>query len=267
MDFLTSVARRQVEPGSGIRPRSPSRFAPPAARVEPPVSDATDLVEMPVEAVAPRPPSAAMAATAPEALSGGRASETWRVSDASRSAAGPDGSDRGFGRGRPRRPSGPERGEPLVALSPTAAGVPPAPSGRGRDAPTAPSRAVEVRPRQAPEGGPDRPLDGRPRSPTDDRDSTVHASERLARSHEPLVAAAMPSVAVAAHDISRLGPVESLRPAGPEPPVVTVTIGRVEVRALVAPPAEAAKPAARPSAPATVSLEDYLERRHGAAPR
>lgn len=45
-------------------------------------------------------------------------------------------------------------------------------------------------------------------------------------------------------------------------PVVNVTIGRVEVRAVVAPPP--ARERRKTAAPKALSLEEYLERRHGA---
>jgi len=45
-------------------------------------------------------------------------------------------------------------------------------------------------------------------------------------------------------------------------PVVNVTIGRVEVRAVVAPPP--ARERRKPAAPKALSLEEYLDRRHGA---
>jgi hypothetical protein len=56
---------------------------------------------------------------------------------------------------------------------------------------------------------------------------------------------------------------EEPTPLRAEPPVVTVTIGRVEVRAIVPPPAPE-----RPKADArkALSLEEYLERRHGGRP-
>lgn len=49
--------------------------------------------------------------------------------------------------------------------------------------------------------------------------------------------------------------------AAAEPPVVKVTIGRVEVRAILPPPAPERRV---PAPPAALSLEEYLERRHGA---
>lgn len=50
---------------------------------------------------------------------------------------------------------------------------------------------------------------------------------------------------------------------GTDPPVVHVSIGRVEVRAITAPAPVRERPAA-PSPPAAISLDEYLERRHGA---
>jgi hypothetical protein len=44
-------------------------------------------------------------------------------------------------------------------------------------------------------------------------------------------------------------------------PVVRITIGRVEVRAVLPPPVP--RPRREPPAPKTLSLDEYLDRRHG----
>ena len=53
---------------------------------------------------------------------------------------------------------------------------------------------------------------------------------------------------------------EPLSGAAVEPPIVKVTIGRVEVRAVMLPPA---RERPKKEAPKALSLEEYLERRHG----
>ncbi|MCL4798474.1 MAG: hypothetical protein KJ025_02745 [Burkholderiales bacterium] len=57
-------------------------------------------------------------------------------------------------------------------------------------------------------------------------------------------------------------PLPAVEPQAIVEPVVNVTIGRVEVRAVMAPlPARERR---KPATPKALSLEEYLERRHGA---
>jgi hypothetical protein len=83
----------------------------------------------------------------------------------------------------------------------------------------------------------------------------------------PLVQVAPPSPSHGTRVTQATQPVERIRRLDADPPVVTVTIGRLEVRAVAASTLAPAPASARPTASKTLSLEDYLEQRHGAVQR
>jgi hypothetical protein len=92
-------------------------------------------------------------------------------------------------------------------------------------------------------------------------------AKRPEASYLPLVKAAPASLAHATRATQATQPVERIRRGDAEAPGITVTIGRVEVRAITAPALALAPAPARPAAAKTLSLEDYLDRRYGTAQR
>jgi len=263
MDFLTNVARRQVEPGTGVRPRWPSGFAIPV----PPARDGLDPIETPSEAIAPHQPAervplpAATGWAAPRpAVYVGRAPGP-RESDRYASTL-----DRGS-RGPMTQRSPVERRSSDVRIVPAVRNPASVESGRRQDSPVMPSGAIA----SSPDRGRER-VRGSGLEATVDQgapaDKPAATDVNRPAAAGPRLVPAGPSSAVVTAAASSLGPVEALRRAPSGLPNVTVTIGRVEVRAVTAPAAPAATPVAGGAARSTaISLDDYLEHRHGATSR
>jgi len=245
-DFLDRLAIRQVSPSVGLQPRLPSRFADRGS---------SGLVEEGGLAAAPRPAD----------VQGGPMNEPM-------SAA----------RGRPEdlsvgiSPLAPVRvAEPHTGDAPAPEVAPPASLGDAALPPT-PAPAEPPRPRRSEEGA------HRLESAIVAIPDATHAPPEPVRAPERLapVAEAAPA---AGHERSDLlvAPRREVpavpavpQPAAPHsgrmdqgPPEVTVSIGRIEVRA-IADAAPTAPPRLRPAERRpTLSLDEYLERRHGTGRR
>ena len=234
-DFLTRLAERQMSDAPGVAPRLPSRFAP--AEPAPPAIEALPqprplVVASPVASVLER---AAVRPVEHHADSPARDEQP-------RSAAEPHAREIPLA---PDRTAAPAR----QAVVPTPDGRPASidePLVAERRTPPPPSNRL---PREQPRAEP--------------RDEMRATSDLVPPSPrhpipEPTVLVRRPSAVMPAtrHRSERVEPTA----VRGEAPVVTVTIGRVEVRAIVPPPAPE-----RPKADArkALSLEDYLERRHG----
>ena len=221
--FLARLAARQIAPGGGLRPRAVSRFAGPEAGVVPDAS--APRVALDMRATAPAP--AAQAASAPPA-------------HAVRPAlAAPTRVDTGP---LPR----PDHEPPARRPTPRDGGRPTSPADMLRaDESTVPDATRAEAVLQAPPSPPQEPPPYvEPLVPRE------IARARTAREPE-----AQGPVRVAA---------ASRPPAVPpaEETVVRITIGRIEVRAATPTPAPPREKRAAPR-PGTMSLDEYLDRRHG----
>jgi hypothetical protein len=235
-DFLTRLAERQISDAPGVTPRVPSRFAPaePAPpAVEPLPQPQPLVVASPIASVLER---AAVGRVEPHADSPAPAEAP--PSTAERRAI--------------EIPVPPDR-----TATPAKQAVVPAPTRR-----PAPIDERFVADRRTPPPGNDLPREPRaePRDGIRATSNLVPPSPRHPIP-EPTVLVRRPPAVMppTGHRSER----EEPTPLRAEPPVVTVTIGRVEVRAIVPPPAPE-----RPKADArkALSLEEYLERRHGGRP-
>lgn len=258
--FLDRLAVRQVSPSIGVRARVPSRFADgsrPALVEEEavPLARSDSAPEMSPVAEPRSPdragPNGARAArrsgpagpirslalperSAEPRTRDGHASEPGRAviapvathSPAARERSRETGSERGE-RGAQRMADPAEPATPAPAL--------PAPP-RAEPEPNSPQRLVAI-------------ADDSASPPRVRSDLLVEVAREVP---------AVPSVPQAA------APIAGRRDQGP--PDVTVSIGRIEVRAITDAPATPAPLPAVQQRP-TLSLEEYLERRHGAARR
>jgi hypothetical protein len=243
-DFLTRLAERQLATAPGVSPRLPSRFGPPVVsqlQREAPHQALGRVAALP--SVAPPPRAAA--------------------------AEGDDADDE-------RRPAAPlvraEPARPAFAGPAAAAELTPAPlmpprvAGNGEEMPPAgraqPRLEIVERLVRVRGGTTEPPLPPIARQKTDVASPRVEITNRAQAgrpfpSPAPLVPPG-PGVPAVPQAFATDVPVVD-RGA---PPVVKVTIGRLEVRAAVPPPPlrERRTPPARKA----LSLEEYLDRRHGA---
>lgn len=269
--FLTHIAARLGEPEGQLRPRRPSLFepavpaAPDFALAGAPAEGLPDgAFDAAVETDAP-----AVGMPAPSALPArqrrtGPGSAAARPADPDHSAdPSPDAVDV-----TPvARDAAPRRTAQRALADEAAAGP-----GMVPDMPVPKGPGCAIRPTRIAASPPTVPAD--PAGPVEDRPSPArrHPAQPLPRRDDaaapvdrrPDVAAPMP--APPASGILQV-PVAARIAAGPPParahraePEIHVTIGRVEVRAEAAPPADAARPA-RPSP--VMSLDDYLRTRRG----
>jgi hypothetical protein len=222
--FLARLAARQIAPGGGLRPRAVSRFAAPEAEASP---DEPPLLVAPVPAVMPPSPPASPEAAVPK-----------QVPAALQAARGdPDAAER-------RAP------HPVLRA--------PEPASPGEDQPRSPlsgERDSDDR---------ERPRNGRVAALAQVAPAAARTPE-----HPPNPAPLVPREIVRARETTaQHAPVAARAAVAPMPtaveaadaPVVRVTIGRIEVRAAAPAPAREKRPAARPK---TMSLDEYLDRRHG----
>jgi len=250
-DFLGHLAARIVDPERAVRPRLASRFEPvsPAAPALPDNGglQGPSLVEVRAEepAIAPPPARSLRPATAAPAAPEATAEEAEREPAPAPSR-----------RRRARRRSG---AEDAPALS--------APLPRPRQEPLqAQVRPAPSRPRMGPT--PSSEPDGAPavREPADSpssrgrrlsaRDGPEPADSPAPR--PPPTFAAPPSGTTAALLAPPARAVLAPRAKQPPEPTIQVTIGRIEVRA-TPPPAPSTRPPT--TAPAAVSLDEYLRQR------
>jgi hypothetical protein len=229
--FLARLAQRQLEPPPAqLRPRAVSRFAArqpdaPATEEGPRVLPSVPQSRPQVQRERPEPP--ASDERAEQVLAPMRARPARQSTEV---AATPASSARGFALSLPQPPrardESPGRGESRgnVDVEASHAGVVPVTPAAAPDV-AAPEPPVPLVPRRAPPA-----------------------------SEEPLRAGPRPD-----DGSSDLPPPRAIEATRDEH-VVRVTIGRVEVRAVLPPPREK-REAPRPR---TLSLDEYLERRHGA---
>lgn len=231
--FFERLARRQVEPITLVRPRRLSRFADmePAAPPNPDVC-ASELL--------PAPPT------------------TRRVTG----VAAPDRENAAPADGKTHETPMPAAGSQDTGSGQTAKMVPvlePArrdtrtesASERGRSLPSAAQPSSVKTPPAGYRGG------ASPKAQTRDTPSPL-----VPPAHTPRRSASLPLAPASPRATANPRTAERISHAHEVEPVVHVTIGRVEVRAVVEQqPAREKRPAPRPK---TLSLDEYLERRHGA---
>ena len=231
-DFLTRLAARQLGAEPSVTPRVPSRFAPAPA-----VNDVLEIV--PATSAAAGPPTT-------ESRHVVRNVEEQIRPTASPSVVDTPVAIRAIARERESTP------RPIV--TPSVASV--------RMHPVEAASAGPIPPVELP-----RPVDQPPRhaAPTETIRTEVarsagHAANPPAEPRmRPLVPQVplMPPRAIIRDAIAQDVSATDHRF---EPPAVTVTIGRVEVRAIVTPPARERRGV---EAPKALSLEEYLDRRRG----
>jgi hypothetical protein len=223
-NFLGRLAARQIAPGRGLRPRSVSRFAAPESEV---AADAPSLLVAPAPAA--KPPSAAANAqsTAPMPEQA-----DLQAAHGSADAIEPRGLH-----SEPRAPDPGSRTEP--PQRPLPAGETDTTdiegSGNGR------SGAVAVAAHAA------APAPGRPRHPSPLVPREIVRARETTTQHTAVAARSAVATVPAAAETA-------------DEPVVRITIGRIEVRAAAPAPAREKRHPARPK---TMSLDEYLDRRHG----
>jgi hypothetical protein len=223
-NFLGRLAARQIAPGRGLRPRSVSRFAAPEAEA---AAEPRPLLVAPAQAA--KPPSAAAIAQS-----------TAPMPEQADLQAAQGSADAIEPRGLRSEPRAPDPG------SPTEPPQRPLPAGETDttdiDRPrNGRSGAVAVAAHAAAPspGHPRHPSPLVPREIVRARETTTQHTAAAARS----AVATVPAAAERADE-----------------PVVRITIGRIEVRAADPAPAREKRPPARPK---TMSLDEYLDRRHG----
>lgn len=263
-DFFTQLVRRARLEGPSIQPRRPSRFESPAAGM--PAEPAPGLRPAAGRAVAARdpgtsrifPPTGKSGPSLP--LVDAEAGVSPRPEPRSKATPPPPGESRGHARG-PQAPAAPV---PVEARS--AKPEPSSVESFPQPMETAPARVAapvpvmpEPEPVPAREHVPDEPVA---------RPETGHLPP--ARSPAP-AAVARPVRREPAVPRARPSPGEAFGRAAPDSleerseavgPRIEVTIGTIEVRAMVpspAPPAAPVRPPVREPAP-PVSLDDYLKR-------
>lgn len=238
-DFLTRLAQRQLTAVPAVAPRVPPRFAPagpvlpdiapPASPRAPVVGDessrATQRVILRVER--DRPAEASMTPVAePAGLVVTPLPVPHRPAPAEPIAPPPEIHHLVDGRGLPAERPAPESlvPAPLVAATPGRAAL---------EAPDVPA----VTPAEP------------PTTPAPHADPPVMAQSLVRRAHD------------AARPVQPPMPVPTLHStAAPTPSPITVTIGRIEVRAVTPPPRRERTAVDRHTA---LSLKEYLDRRHG----
>jgi hypothetical protein len=224
--FLARLAARQLAPGGELRPRAMSRFAAPGPEAAP---EAPPLLVRPVPAARQSSDAASPAAAVAE-----------QAASASLPGRGrPDATDPPAPRPVPRAAEHASRGDDPPRLVPAGerdAGDTPHPRSGGIE----PIARVAPAVARAPEHPP-QPVPLVPRE-------IVRAREATAQ-HAPAPARVTTAPAP--------GPVEVA-----DEPVVRITIGRIEVRAATPAAAPRREPRAAPR-PTTMSLDEYLDRRHG----
>jgi hypothetical protein len=232
-DFLTRLAERQMSDAPGVAPRLPPRFAP--AEPAPPA----------VEAL-PQPRPLVVASPVASLLEPAAVHPVEPRADSPAAVEQPPSTAERRAREIPLPPDrAATSAEQAVVLTPD-----------GRPASIDEPLVAERR-------TPPPPSDHLPREPRAERRDEMRATSDLVPPSprhpipEPTVLVRRPPAVMPAtrRRSERVEPT----PVSAEPPVVTVTIGRVEVRAIVPPPAPE-----RPKADVrkALSLEDYLERRH-----
>lgn len=235
-DFLARLAERQLTPSPGVTPRLPSRFAPvaPVDEVSPFVPATTAAVEQPVSQV----------------RHGVRTLEERPVAlPLSDEAAAPE--PQVAREHETQKREGHVAAPPPVLVRPESSTPPLLPPI---------SQVVE---RQVP---PDQVASDAPRAEAS-RAEVVHHHRAVERTSlevraVPVPAPLVPPRSATLDAIASPAPHHAIEP-GDGPPIVNVTIGRIEVRAIVPPPAKERRAA---DARKAMSLEEYLERRHGGRP-
>lgn len=222
-NFLGRLAERQIAPGRGLRPRSVSRFAAPESEA---------LAEAPALLVAPAGASPASAAAIAQSTVPMPDQADLQAAHGSADAIEP-----GALHPEPRAPDPVSRTEPpqrplRTGETDTTAIERP---GNGRSG----AVAVTAHATAPAPGHPRHPAPLVPREIVRARETTTQHTAVAARS----AVATVPAAAAAADE-----------------PVVRITIGRIEVRAAAPTPARENRPPARPK---TMSLDEYLDRRHG----
>ncbi len=268
-DYLGTLAARSLDAVPVVQPRLTSWFEPVAGGSAPAATDAMTPAAAPRAIAAP--PTVAAEATARRAESS--VEEPFRGDERGTRLVPEAATPRAESRPRPRD----EREVPSVS----AAVVPPAPQPVMREA--AP-RLDSVFERPAPAGSSDRPpsRESSPalvapswREPARDLEARVAALERRAaapmvdrsRPVDPVVVPAPVFESVPRVAAPERGERDVFGPAIADAPLpaVRVTIGRLEVRAIVPAAAAAPKASRRPSRAASIpSLDDYLRGRRGA---
>ena len=231
--FFERLARRQVEPITLVRPRRLSRFADmePAALPNPDVC-ASELL--------PAPPT------------------TKRVTG----VAAPDRQNAAPADGKTRETPMPAAGSQDAGPGQTAKKAPALePASRDTRAESASERARSL-PSAAQPSSVKTPLAGYRRSTSPKGQTRDTPSRLVPPAHTPGSSPSLPLARASTRATANPRTAERVSRTHDVEPVVHVTIGRVEVRAVVEQqPAREKRPAPRPK---TLSLDEYLERRHGA---
>ncbi len=292
-DYLSRLAARLVDPAATLKPRLPGRFE--SLPVSRPALDLEGADVARMDAVSATPP--APQGSPPTSLNRAPAGDEPPPGETFADVALPHRRDVGpspqppqttVDRPAPRLASGPTQ----AAETPPKRGPAPVPRPPEPPLPTAPYRAVEVAPPEPPpaltQSVTPRSIqeiaeaDAAPLAPSVSIAPRLHPADsdvlldRQARQPTATEAAVVADVVVR---LAQSAPTPTtpvyLKPAAPPPPpsapglprapqptVIRVTIGRIEVRAVTLPPVAPPAPRPAPRAP-SLSLDDYLKERRG----
>lgn len=247
-DFFGRLAERQLLETVGVSPRLPSRFAPSPVGMDESISDG----------VAAEPNPDRPVKTVHRAWPPSKHDEAQHASDPYPNSPAPSESPiatRSDPIGKPQVTQVAERQAPPSVddpgeITPKIQSVPPAVMVDEPNRPLVPMDAPQVTVFST---------EPRARITPADTDSTPSVHHAVAPPREPLVP---PRREVLTAILPRFtAPEVPSARAEEEPSVVHVSIGRIEVRAVMEPP-QRQRPTTPPK-PKTTSLEEYLERRHG----
>ncbi len=251
-DFLTRLVQRQTGGMPTVRPRIRSMFAPAMDRESPTLRDLSGMEDLPAAGVA-RLPETAQGQQADVIRPLPRVRGSQDVVEPTRNRAGNPRSE--LGGGLSESLPGPQNVEPATVLNRPA---------HGAEAATVPSQTAGLVPENTPHYSsmPGRRDGQMPVQTHLHQEAPIDLPPRLVESpgegRRP-TASPLPSLlsGVMSVDDRERAALDS-----PEPPI-QVTIGRIEVTAVSSPAAPKRK--AGPRQP-SMSLEEYLARRHGGRP-